>query len=52
LERHGTQLKKKKKSGLKKKGSSKGAGSSHMPKKERPGPKDDVECFFCKEKGH
>jgi hypothetical protein len=51
LVRHGTQFKKKK-SRSKKKGSSKGTGSSHTPKKERPGPKADAECFFCKEKGH
>jgi hypothetical protein len=27
-------------------------GSSRTPKKDRPGPKADAECFFCKEKGH
>ena len=43
---------KKKKNGSKKKGNSKGAGPSYTPKKERPGPKADTECFFCKEKGH
>jgi hypothetical protein len=48
---HGTQFKKKN-SGSKKKWSSKGVGSSHMPRKERPRPKADAECFFCKEKGH
>src|SRR6266480_600345 len=43
---------KKKKNGSKKKGNSKGAGPAYTPKKERPGPKADAECFFCKEKGH
>jgi hypothetical protein len=51
LVRHSTHFKKKK-SGSKKKGNSKGTGPSRTPKKERPGPKADAECFFCKEKGH
>jgi hypothetical protein len=51
LVRHSTQFKKKK-SGSNKKGKSKGTGPSHTPKKDRPGPKADAECFFCKEKGH
>jgi hypothetical protein len=51
LLRHDTQFKKKK-SGSKKKGRSKGAGPSLTPKKKRPGPKADVECFICKENGH
>jgi hypothetical protein len=44
LVRHVTQFNKKSRS--KKSGNSKGAGPSHMHKKERPGPKADVECFF------
>jgi hypothetical protein len=48
--KHSTQFKKK--SGSKKKGKSKGTGSSRTPKKDGPGPKADAECFFCKEKGH
>jgi hypothetical protein len=27
-------------------------GSSRTPKRDRPGPKANAECFFCKEKGH
>jgi hypothetical protein len=49
LVKHSTQFKKK--SGSKKKGKSKGTGSSCMPKKDRLGSKADAECFFCKEKG-
>jgi hypothetical protein len=41
----------KKRSGSKKKGSSKGAVSSHTPRKESPEPKADAKCFFYK-KGH
>jgi hypothetical protein len=51
LVKHSTQFKKKK-SGSKKKGKSKGTGSSRTPTKDRPEPKADAECFFCKEKGH
>jgi hypothetical protein len=51
LVKHSTQFKKKK-YGSKKKGKSKGTGSSRTPKKDRPGPKADAECFFYKEKGH
>jgi hypothetical protein len=51
LVKHSTQFKKKR-SRSKKKGKSKGTGLSRMPKKDRPRPKADVECFFYKEKGH
>jgi hypothetical protein len=50
LVRHSTQFKKKK-SWSKKKGRSKGTGPSCTPKKGRPRPKVNAECFFCKEKG-
>jgi hypothetical protein len=46
---------KKQRSEPKNMGASKGVGPSHAPKKPKnpkAGPNADVDCFFCKEKGH